>query len=127
MLPARTFDPGPAILSQITGDDARARRSDPGTSHAAADSISAEHLEASEQEVLTILAAADEPLTDQAIAKRHVQRAWQLDGVPLWTDERMRTARAQLTKKGAVVQDGHGKTEKGRRAMAWRLAGTETA
>jgi hypothetical protein len=112
----------PAILSQVTGDTARARRVDPVTSHEAADSISAEHLEASEREVLTILASFDEPVIDQVIVKRHLVRAWQHADVPLWTEQRIRTARVQLTKKGAVVQDGVGRTEKGRKANAWRLA-----
>jgi len=117
----------PPILSPITGDTARARRSDPDTSHAAADSISFEHLEASEQEVLAILRDAEGPLIDQVIAKRNATRAWQLTGVPLWTPERMRTARDQLTKKGAVVHDGFGRTEKGRKAKAWRITDSAPA
>ena len=111
---------GPAILSQITGDSARARATDPETSHAAADSISHAALEASEVEVLEILAAADGPVTAEQIERRNTQRAWQ-NGVRAWSGSRIRTALHQLVEKRAVVQDGEGKTASGRRAAAWRL------
>jgi hypothetical protein len=113
---------GPAILSQLTGDDARARRADGLTSQAAADSISAEALEASEVEVLTILREAGRPVTAEAVERRHAQRVWQLNGVHQYSPSRLRTAVAQLKKKGAVVEDGVGKTTSGRAAKTMRLA-----
>lgn len=112
---------GPAILSQITGDSARARATDPQTSHAAADSISAEGREASELEVLEILSAAERPLTSEQIEARHVHRAWQGEAAMTWTGARLRTALKQLADDGHVVKDGEGRTKSGRRAAAWRL------
>lgn len=111
-----------AILSQVTGDSARARKGDPETSHAAADSNSAEGLEASELEVLTILELFDRPVTDDAIAFEHERRCWRDLPVMQWEASRLRTARKQLAELGRVVQDGEGKTRKGRKAAAWRLA-----
>ena len=112
----------PAILSQITGDSARARLTDPETSHAAADSISAEALEESEAEVLDILAEAMHPLTDRQIERDHFDRVWQGAAARKWEPSRLRTARKQLVASGRVVQDGVGRTPSGREAAAWRLA-----
>jgi hypothetical protein len=112
----------PVILSPLTGDAARARRTDPETSHAAADSISSEDREASELEVLAILRGADRPLTTEQMEARHAHRAWQGEAPKAWTGSRIRTAVSQLAADGYVVQDGEGKTKSGRRAAAWRLA-----
>lgn len=115
---------GPAILSQITGDSPRVRRSDPETSHAAADSIDADALEASEVEVLAILAAAARPMTAAAIERENLERAWQGRTERAWSPSRIRTALRQRARDGDIVQDGEGRTPSGRRAAAWRLAGS---
>lgn len=109
------------ILSPITGDSARARRSDPLTSHEAADRVSAAAREASEREVVAILAAADEPITSESIIRRHAHRVWGGQAPREWPDSRIRTALAQLHEKGVVVHDGWRKNKSGYRAMAWRL------
>lgn len=113
---------GPAILSQVTGDSPRARRGDPETSHAAADSISPEALEASEVEVLAILAEAEWPLISDAIAQVNVRRAWQGQAERAWSASRIRTAIKQLAEAGRIVKDGEGLTDSGRRAARWRIA-----
>ncbi|MBO3663703.1 hypothetical protein [Microbacterium stercoris] len=112
---------GPAILSQITGDSARARVTDPETSHAAADSITTEGREASELEVIAILRDASGPLSSEQIETRHLNRAWQGTAPTTWAGSRLRTALKQLADDGHVVQDGETRTRKGRRAIAWRL------
>jgi len=112
---------GPAILSQLTGDAARARATDPLTSHAAADSITAEGREASELEVLAILREADGPITAEQIQKRHDNRHWQDLTPHSYTPSRLRTALKQLADDAHVVADGEGRTDSGRRARAWRL------
>ena len=113
----------PPILSQIMGDSARARKADPETSHAAADSITAEGREASEVEVLEILRSATEPVTAERIEARHATRALRGESAGAWTGQRLRTALKQLVEDGYVVQDGEGRTRRGRRALTWRLAG----
>lgn len=110
------------ILSTLTGDNPRARRSDPVTSHEAADSITIDALEASEVEVLTILGTVSRPITADEIIRSHGIRAWSGDAERAWTDSRIRTAISQLRKTGRVVADGRGKTRTGRSAEALRLA-----
>lgn len=112
----------PTILSTVTGDSPRARRSDPVTSHEAADSISPEALEASEVEVLAILADVGRPMTAEELTKVHHLRAWNGTAAGTWTDQRLRTALKQLRRAGRVVVDGRGKTSTGRSAEALRLA-----
>lgn len=112
---------GPAILSQVTGDSARARATDPETSHAAADSITPEGREASELEVLAVLTEAKTPMSAEQIEARHVHRAWQGQAAGTWTGARLRTALKQLADDGHVVRDGETRTKTGRRAAAWRL------
>lgn len=111
----------PVILP--AGDTARARKTDPETSHGAADSITPQGREASELEVLAILADASTPITAEQIESRHVQRAWQGQTSHAYTASRLRTALKQLADDGHVVKDGEGKTKSGRRAATWRTAG----
>jgi hypothetical protein len=110
----------PAILP--AGDTARARKTDPVTSHEAADSISVVGREASEVEVLTILRAADKPITSEQLEHRHITRAWQIPGISLYSGARLRTALKQLADDGMVIRDGEGRTKSGRRAATWRAA-----
>jgi len=110
----------PVILP--AGDTARARKTDPVTSHAAADSITPEGREASEHEVLAILADADTPITAEAIASRHLNRAGWGETPHHYTDSRLRTALKQLADDGLVIRDGEGRTKSGRRAATWRAA-----
>lgn len=109
----------PAILP--AGDTARARKTDPVTSHAAADSITPEGREASELEVLAILADETSPITAEQIESRHVQRAWQGQSAHTYTASRLRTALKQLADDGHVIRDGEGRTKSGRRAATWRV------
>lgn len=109
----------PAILSTITGDSARARTSDPTTSHEAADSISAAALEDSEREVLTIVRKAEAPVCAEQIEERHLRRFWQGDTADHWKPSRLRTALKQLVDAGAIVQQGETLTDSGRHARAW--------
>lgn len=118
----------PSILSPVTGDSARARKTDPETSHAAADSITPEGREASELEVLTILREADKPITSEQIESRHLTRAWQVTGVHAYTGARLRTALKQLADDHLVERtDVEGRTKSGRRAATWRIASKEIA
>lgn len=110
----------PMILSQVTGDSPRARRSDPVTSHAAADTVTSAAREASELEVLAILAAGR--MTAEQVIKRHAYRASRGLAARKWTDSRLRTALSQLREKGLIEAAGFGLTETEHRATCWRLA-----
>lgn len=93
-----------------------ARNSDPMTSVEAGENQQAR--EASEIAVLNILHFADQPLTSYQIADRARR-----DGLP-WTEQRLRTALAQLGRKGLAMVDGvrKGASPTGRSATTWRLA-----
>ncbi|MFC7431017.1 MULTISPECIES: hypothetical protein [unclassified Agrococcus] len=112
----------PAILSSITGDSARARRTDMVTSHAAADSISSQALEDREREVFAILDEAGRPLTDQEIEQIHDERVRLLGPDFRHSPSGLRTARKQLTEGGVIEQDGWSRTLSKRDAATWRIA-----
>lgn len=107
----------PAIHSTIGEDEPRARATDAVSSHAAADSISPEAVEASERFVYVTLRDHG-PVTDDFVIARSQQ-----EGQP-WEPSRLRTARLQLVKKGAVRlhEERGGTTRKGRAADLWAVA-----
>lgn len=100
-------------MSLRVADAPVARASDPITSVLAGENPAAR--EASEIDVLRILRRAAKPLADAQI--EHA-----LDG--FYTPQRVRTARAQLVRKGLVepagIRPGASPTE--RAAMTWKLA-----
>lgn len=112
----------PAILP--TGDNPRVRKSDPETSHAAADSITPEGREASELEVLAILGAATSPITAEQVEARHTSRAGWGETAHHYTASRLRTALKQLAGDGLVERTlVEGRTKSGRRAATWQITG----
>lgn len=99
----------------VSGVPDLARPTDPGTSHAAASSITAEAHEASERFVLNALTSRG-PLTDEMLV--HVA---QMHGEK-WSPSRIRTARAQLVRKGLVEDSGlKALTDSGRKAIEWMV------
>lgn len=95
-----------------------ARANDPITAYIAGESLTAR--EASEREVLAILALGG-GVTDTTIYRLHTDRA--IHGIQ-FTEQRIRTARAQLVTKGIVEVAGihpHG-SPTGRAATMWKLA-----
>ena len=101
-------------LISVDGDTVRARRSDPETSHAAADSS---NREGSRVVVLAVLREHG-PLADHemvAFAESHGSR---------FTAARLRTARHELVGEGAVsiVVDVERLTPSNRRAKVWAVA-----
>lgn len=101
------FDDLPQIV--MAGDSARARKSDPLESHAAADSS---NLADSQHAVLTALAV-----------HKHLA-GFELEALlPDWSGSRVRTAVSELVKAGRVRQsDKMRKTRFGRDAIVWELA-----
>lgn len=114
----------PAILSTITGDSARARLTDPETSHKAADSISREATEDRELEVLEILADAKAPLSDAEIHEEHEARYhFGLARFP-YEPSSTRTGRKQLQELDYVaLSDTPAYSKKGREVQAWEITG----
>jgi predicted transcriptional regulator len=90
-------------------DSPRARRNDPLTSHAAADSS---NLADSQQAVLTALRV-----------HKHLA-AFELETVlPMWSPSRIRTALTELAKQGLVERtDSTRMTPYGRDAHVWQVA-----
>lgn len=93
-----------------------ARKSDPATSHSAAQSISSASVRASEDAVLTILT-----LTKHAMTAVDVEVMAAKLRMP-WSAARMRTALPDLEKKGLVRRAGTVKRDGDRRRTLWALA-----
>lgn len=95
---------------QLTlADEAHARRTDPGTSHAAARSV--ENLRPRQLAILETLRRCG-PLTDEGIAMRYVG--------PLQSPSGMRTRRRELVDAGLVEDTGErSRTRAGRSTILW--------
>jgi len=103
----------PANLFSPPQPEAHARRSDPETSHAAAASLSADRLRASQQEVLTIV-RLDGPIHDERLVAiaRTVGLAQSVSG--------LRTRRSELVALGLVKDSGQRVTlRSGRASILW--------
>jgi hypothetical protein len=99
---------------------ARARSSDPETSHAAAASV--RDLTAKQQAVLDCLSCAAAPVTDQELALlyealRHDEQ-W-----PEQSPSGLRTRRAELVDRGVVASVGRKRLDTGRLGRTWAAAG----
>lgn len=107
----------PTIDSTFGGNSPDTRRTDPEPSHEARDSSNAK---ASLGAVLTVLRGQG-PMTDQElVGQMEVAHVW--DRVPMFTEQRIRTARAALTEQGLVEFTGYYRlTVSGRRARVWTV------
>jgi hypothetical protein len=103
----------PMIGTAFGVDTARVRRSDPETSHEAADTSD---VEASIGAVLDTLAQYG-PMSDSVLHFLMVSLGYR------YTDTRVRTARAALVKLGKVEHTGvYGQTVSGRRTRIWAVS-----
>lgn len=99
---------------------AATRRSDPWTSHEAAQSISWEALRRSEQCVLWVMRVyGKKGLTDPQLIELY-ETARVADGLVQQSESGIRSRRAELVKKGLVVEHGHTRLATGRRAIIWK-------
>lgn len=96
-----------------------ARTTDPDTSHEAAASLDDPQIRASQEAVLTVLAAIG-PSTDHVLA-RYYERAVQCGiDIPFQSPSGLRTRRKELTRMGRIVDSGiRDVTPSGRRAIVW--------
>jgi hypothetical protein len=94
-----------------TPDRAHARRTDPATSHEAAESLSSDRLRASQNAVLAFLRRHG-AMTDIDLVERYDGLAQSPSG--------LRTRRKELVARGLVVDTGSWvRTPSGRRATVW--------
>ena len=99
----------PPILSLLGEDTPRARRTDPETSHRAADSNNTRDSRA------VVLAAFHERLN---FADHELVEFLAASG---YTPSRIRTARHDLSEDGLLMQAGESKTPSGRSCRVWTL------
>lgn len=93
-------------------DRAHARRTDPATSHEAADSLSSDRLRASQDAVLAFLRRHG-AMTDIELVERY-------DGTVQQSPSGLRTRRKELVTRGLVVDTGGWvRTPSGRRSTVW--------
>lgn len=97
-------------------DSPRARRSDPISSHEAADAT-AGSVWASQQAALDIMRAHGKPMT--ALQIEQIAAARELPYSP----SRMRSTLSELVELGSVERDGFTAPPRGRRRQLWRLVG----
>lgn len=98
---------------------AYARRTDPATSHEAADSV--RNLTQTQMAVLNILSTSPVSLSDDAIIDSYMAKA--IVGIwPMASISGIRTRRSELAALGLVVVKDYGKSFSGRRCALWGLA-----
>lgn len=97
------------------GDQARARNTDPWTSHAAAESLEPDKLRLSQEAVLRFLRRHG-PMDDGKLVKTY-------NGDVPQSPSGLRTRRAELVAKGLVVDSGDVVVmPSGRKAIIWRVS-----
>ena len=99
-------------------DSPRARRSDPLTSHRAADITRGYGAKTA---VLSWLSIHKDGLTDDEIASKHI-RSTRRSGTKALSGSRLRTARSELVRDKQVIAAGEGTSDAGNPAQIWRLA-----
>lgn len=99
---------------------AKARKSDPVTSHEAAGSITAVKLRESQHAVLRVLGKLRAGATDETIAEKYYEMVAFDHGYPYQSPSGLRTRRAELVKAGLVEDAGKRKRlASGRNAIVW--------
>jgi hypothetical protein len=94
----------------------KARKSDPVTSHEAADSV--KNLTATKEGIL--IALGSRSMSDSQIAWEY-NRSVLSNKAPMASESGLRSRRSELVADGLVEADGFGKTPFGRRTILWRV------
>lgn len=110
--------PGDEFYVTVTAGEARARNSDPGTSHAAAKSVG--DLRESQRAVLSMFETWGE-MIDESLCERYSGAA-EAGRIPPQEDSGIRTRRRELVDAGLLVDTGRkGKNDHGRDAILWGI------
>lgn len=103
-------------------DEARARSTDPDTSHEAAESLTSDRIRQSQADVLAVMTNWAKPLPDALLVELYdicVAEGF----VSRQSPSGIRTRRKELVVRGAVVDSGERVLlDSGRRAIAWAVA-----
>lgn len=108
----------PKVLPTSVADEARSRMGDPSTSAIAAASVDRAHSTVVKHEILEVLIASLEPMTDEQIVAEVQRRIAPRTTTP----QRVRTLRKELVDEDerVVAHDREGVTERGRPCTRWR-------
>jgi hypothetical protein len=101
----------------ITESIARARSTDPQTSHDAAASVT--HVSETQAAILVLLRST--PMCDERLVEQY--RTWEpLENLPKATDQSIRSRRAELVRMGLVVAaDYRERMSTGRMGQVWQV------
>lgn len=110
-----------ALFDSAGEPTAYARRTDPETSHEAAQSIRSDKLRRSQEAVLALFRAQG-AMTDVELVEFYAKRA-EFGRVVPQSDSGIRTRRSELVTAGKVIDSGERvKLPSGRRAIVWKAA-----
>lgn len=114
--PLSIFDTN--VIPPLNGDGPRVRRSDPITSHEAADSNDVYPSQTYVFDLLWLLG----PSTDHELVAAAEKEFAQHPGMDSWTPQRIRSARNELKNRGLAEFTGEYRpSPTGRRAQVWRV------
>ena len=102
--------------------ETRARRTDPSSSHAAAQSVT--DLTAKQQAVLRVAKVIGRFTLDGLVGRYHQEREWCIDeSIPRQSDSGIRTRCHELVKAGKIIDSGERRVLiTGRKAIVWGIA-----
>jgi hypothetical protein len=101
---------------------ARARRTDPVTSHEAAKSIKPKELTERQQAVLLVY-QGEGSMSDEMLLVAYRSAKWRAFKLPKQSDSGLRTRRSELSKAGLLVPMFYGLTKAGRKTRFWATPG----
>lgn len=108
------------ICNGCRGGSARARSTDPSTSHAAATSVGGGDLSENQQAVMTVLRMRNFPMLDEQLVASYktYQKPMKL---PKQSESGIRSRRAELSKRGLLVEGEKRRMSTGRQGRTWSV------
>lgn len=101
----------------LDGREARARRGDPSTSHAAAETLTEDKLRANQEAVLRVLRDFG-PMIDEQLIAAYQTNAYTL---PAQSESGIRTRRRELADAGLVIDTGEKRdNDAGNKSIVWK-------
>lgn len=102
---------------------ARARHSDPPTSHAAARSVG--EFTANQRAVMTVMRVVGQPMLDETLVREYQARFKALR-LPQQSESGIRSRRSELAKAEHIIQESKERMSTGRLGRTWAVARKET-